>query len=113
MNSETSIANPHIHPMSSNVVDELLYFVENSEDKYVKDRMLDTIGWGCQTYNRYDKEYDFGKKGWMSERFCHCEGLVAEKYSDGSLASTWFCLMPWASGSIIDGLAGNYWDKYK
>ena len=111
--SVTSIANPHIHPMSSNIVDELLYFVENSEDKYVKDRMMDTIGWGCQTYNRYDKEYDFGKKGWMSERFCHCEGLVSEKYTDGSLASTWFCLMPWASGSIIDGLAGDYWDKYQ
>jgi len=108
----TSIANPHIHPMSSNIVDELLYFVENSQDKYVKDRMMDTIGWGCQTYNRYDKEYDHGKKGWMSERFCYCEGLVSEKYSDGSFASTWFCLMPWASGSIIDGLAGDYWDRY-
>lgn len=109
--SVTSIANPHIHPMSSNVVDELLYFVENSEDKYVKDRMIDAIGWGCQTYNTYDKEYDHGKKGWMSERFCYSEGLVAEKYSDGSFASTWFCLMPWASGSIIDGLAGDYWDR--
>ncbi|NSB16985.1 hypothetical protein [Clostridium beijerinckii] len=109
--SVTSIANPHIHPMSSNLVDELLYFVENSEDEYVRNRMMDVIGWGCQTYNTYDREYDYGKKGWMSERFCHCEGLVSEKYSDGSLASTWFCLMPWASGSIIDGLAGCYWDK--
>jgi hypothetical protein len=111
--SVTSIANPHIHPMSSNVVDELLYFVENSEDKYVRDRMMDTIRWGCQTYNTYDKEFDYGKKGWMSERFCHSEGLLSERYSDGSLASTWFCLMPWASGSIIDGLAGDYWDRYQ
>jgi len=110
--SVTSIANPHIHPMSSNVVDELLYFVDNSEDKYVRDRMLDTIEWGCQTYNTYDKEFDHGKKGWMSERFCHSQGLLSQKYSDGSLASTWFCLMPWASGSIIDGLAGDYWDRY-
>lgn len=111
--SVTSIANPHIHPMSSNVVDELLYFVENTEDKYVQDRMIDTIRWGCQTYNTYDKEFDYGKKGWMSERFCHSEGLLSERYSDGSLASTWFCLMPWASGSIIDGLAGDYWDRYQ
>jgi hypothetical protein len=109
----TSIANPHIHPMSSNVVDELLYFVENCEDKYVRDRMIDTIRWGCQTYNTYDKEFDHGKKGWMSERFCHSEGLLSQKYSDGSLASTWFCLMPWASGSILDGLAGDYWDRCK
>ena len=111
--SVTSIANPHIHPMSSNIVDELLYFVENCEDKYVRDRMLDTIGWGCQTYNTYDKEFDHGKKGWMSERFCHSQGLLSQEYSDGSLASTWFCLMPWASGSIIDGLAGDYWDRYQ
>lgn len=109
--SVTSIANPHIHPMSSNIIDELLYYVDNSGDEYVKDRMQDTIGWGCQTYNTYDKEFDYGKKGWISERFCYSEGLVSQKYSDGSLASTWFCLMPWASASIIDGLAGEYWDR--
>ncbi|MDP4090401.1 MAG: hypothetical protein Q8930_14190 [Bacillota bacterium] len=111
--SVTSIANPHIHPMSSNLVDELLYFTENCEDKYVHDRMMDTVRWGCQSYNTYDNEFDYGKKGWMSERFCHSEGLVTEKYSDGTLASTWFCLMPWAGGSVLDGLAGDYWDSYQ
>lgn len=109
--SVTSIANPHIHPMSNNLVDEQLYFIEHCEDKYVRDRMEDTVHWGCQTYNTYDKEFDFGKKGWMSERFCYSQSLLSEKYSDGSLASTWFCLMPWASASIIDGLTGDYWDR--
>lgn len=109
--SVTSVSNPHIHPMSSNIIGELLYYVENCGDEYVRDRMLDTVGWSCQTYNSYDKEYDFGKKGWMSERFCYSEGLVYETYSDGSLATTWFCLMPWAIGSILDGLAGDYWDR--
>lgn len=109
--SVTSVANPHIHPMSSNIIDELLYCAENTKDDYIRDRMLDTVGWSCQTYNTFDGEYDFGKKGWMSERFCHSEGLVYETYSDGSLATTWFCLMPWAVGSILDGLSGDYWDK--
>lgn len=108
--SVTSVANPHIHPMSSNLVDELYYFVQQRKDPYVRQRMLDTVGWGCQTYNRFDKEFDHGKTGWMSERFCHSEGLVTETYSDGSPASTWFCLMPWASGSIIEGLVGDYWE---
>lgn len=108
--SVTSVANPHIHPMSSNLVDELLYYVGQREENYVRQRMMDTIGWGCQTYNRYDQEFGYGKKGWMSERFCHSEGLVTEKYADGTPASTWFCLMPWASGSIIEGLVGDYWD---
>lgn len=109
--SVTSTANPHIHPMSSNLVDELLYYVEHTGDTYIRDRMMDTIDWGCQCYNTYDKEYDYGKKGWMSERFCHSEGLLTERYSDGTVAGTWFCLMPWASGSIIEGLAGDIWER--
>lgn len=109
--SVTSTANPHIHPMSNNIVDELLYFVEQTGDSYVRDRLLDTVGWGCQTYNRYDKEFGYGLKGWMSERFCHSEGLLTETYSDGTPASTWFALMPWASGCIIESLAGDYWEK--
>lgn len=108
--SVTSVSNPHIHPMSSNIVDEMLYYVLNTEDDYVRQRMQDTVGWGCQTYNRYDREFDFGLKGWMSERFCHSEGLVTERYEDGSPASTWFCLMPWASASVIEGFVGDYWD---
>lgn len=111
--SVTSVANPHIHPMSNNIVDELLYYVENTKDAYIRDRMLDTVNWGCQTYNRYDNEFDYGKKGWMSERFCHSQGLVTETYSDGSPASTWFALMPWASGSVIEGMVGDYWEKEK
>jgi hypothetical protein len=109
--SVTSIANPHIHPMSSNVIDEMVYYLGNCDDLYIHDRLLDTVGWSCQTYNRYDHEFDYGRKGWMSERFCHSEGLLTQKYRDGSIASTWFCLMPWASGCIIEGLAGTYWDK--
>lgn len=108
--SVTSVSNPHIHPMSSNIIGELLYYVDNSGDVYVKDRLSDTVGWSCQTYNTFDNEFDFGKKGWMSERFCYSEGLVMETYSDSSPASTWFCLMPWAIGSILDGLAGDYWE---
>ncbi|WP_438448445.1 hypothetical protein [Gorillibacterium sp. sgz5001074] len=108
--SVTSVANPHIHPMSSNIVDELLYYVEHTDDSYVRDRMTDTVRWGCQTYNRYDGEFDYGRIGWMSERFCHSEGLLTETYKDGSPASTWFALMPWASSCIIESLAGDYWD---
>jgi len=109
--SVTSVSNPHIHPMSSNIIGELLYYTEHSDDKYVRDRLIDTVLWSCQNHNTYDGEFDFGKKGWMSERFCHSEGLVYETYKDGSLATTWFCLMPWAVGSILDGLAGDLWDK--
>lgn len=102
--SITSTANPHIHPMSSTVVDEIRYYCNKRDDAYAKSRLADTIGWGLQTFNTYDKEYGYGYTGWMSERFCFCEGLLTEHYPDGEIASTWFALMPWAAASIIEGL---------
>lgn len=108
--SITSVVNPHIHPMSSSIVDELLYYVQQTGDAYIRERLRDTLLWGCQTYNHYDREYDYGKKGWMSERYCYSQGLLKERYPDGRLASTWFALMPWASASILEGLAGDIWD---
>ena len=47
----------------------------------------------------------------MSERYCHSEGLLKETYPDGSPASTWFALMPWAAGCILEGLAGEAWTE--
>ena len=80
------------------------YYLSRREDRYVKSRLEDTFKWSLQTFNTGDREYGYGHAGWMSERFCFCEGLVTEKYADGEPASTWFALMPWASGSIIEGL---------
>jgi len=107
--SITSVANPHIHPMSNTIVDEMMYLVNHTGDKYIEMRLDDTVKWGLQTFNSYDKEYGYGRIGWMSERFCFCQGLVVEKYPDGSPASTWFALMPWASASIIEGFVGDCW----
>lgn len=108
--SITSVCNPHIHPMSSSVIDELLYYVRRTGDGYILSRLEDTVLWSCQVSNTRDGEYDYGKTGWMSERFCHSEGLLTETYPDGSPASTWFALMPWACGCILEGLAGEYWE---
>ena len=111
--SITSVCNPHIHPMSSSVIDELLYYTEQTGDEYIRSRLEDTVLWSCQVSNTRDREYDYGKTGWMSERFCHSEGLLTETYPDGSPASTWFALMPWACGCILEGLAGDWWDLDK
>ena len=102
--SITSTANPHVHPMSSTVIPEMKYYARARDDGYIRSRLDDTIKWSLQTFNMYEKEYGYGGIGWMSERFCFCRGLLTEKYPDGSPASTWFALMPWASSSIIEGL---------
>ena len=84
----TSNCNPHIHPMSNHVIDEMLYYIILNFRK--------TAMW---------------KKGWMSERFCHSEGLLLEKYPDGSPSSTWFALLPWGASNIIEGIVGGYWEQ--
>ncbi len=109
--SITSVTNPHIHPMSSSIMDEMFYFLSKREDAYIRSRLEDTLLWSCQCHNTVDGEYGYGRKGWMSERFCHSEGLVKEKYPDGTPASTWFALMPWACGSILEGLTGEMWTR--
>jgi len=108
--SITSVTNPHIHPMSSTIVDELMYYVRKTGDEYVNRRLLDTVNWSRQVSSRCDGEYDYGRQGWMSERFCHCEGLLTEHYPDGTPASTWFALMPWACGCILEALTGAVWE---
>ena len=90
--------------MSSTILGELQYYVDQTGDDYVKSRLEDTLLWGCQTYNTQDREYGYGKTGWMSERFCYGQGLLVERYPDGSPASTWFALMPWAACSVLEGL---------
>jgi len=107
--SITSVTNPHIHPMSSSIVDELIWYVEKTGDAYVRSRLNDTARWSCQLSNRFDGEYDYGRRGWMSERFCHSQGLLTERYPDGMPASTWFALMPWACGCVLEGLTGRAW----
>ena len=97
--------------MSSSITDEMLYYVMQEKDAYVESRLKDTIMWSCQTYNTFNKEYDYGKKGWMSERFCYSEGLLVEKYPEGNASSTWFALMPWAGGCILEGLSGECWER--
>ena len=109
--SITSVTNPHIHPMSSSIIEEMMMYLSLREDAYIRSRLEDTLLWSCQCHNTFDGEFGYGKTGWMSERFCHCEGLLRERYPDGSPSSTWFALMPWACGSILEGLAGEAWDR--
>ena len=108
--SITSVVNPHIHPMSSSAIDEIMYYLSFRDDSYIRSRLRDTVAWGLQTYARHDREYDYGKTGWMSERFCYSQGLLTERYPDGRPASTWFALMPWAAGSLLEGFCGDLWD---
>lgn len=108
--SVTSVCNPHIHPMSNNVMSEIRYCLEQTKDPYFASRLADTGKWAQQTYSTCDGEYDYGKKGWMSERFCYSQGLLTdgEVYEDGSKCSTWRCFLPWGAANILEGLCREW-----
>jgi hypothetical protein len=105
----TSTANPHIHPMSTSILDEYGYAERLTGDRYIRQRLDDTLAWSLQCHNRHAGEFGFGKEGWMTERFCHSEGLLLEQHPDGSPASVWFCYLPWAAGCVLEGLCGDSW----
>lgn len=73
--SVTSTSNAHIHPMSSVAIEDMVYYLRYRNDTYIASRLCDAVGWSCQTYNLKDGEYGYGRVGWMSERFCHCQGF--------------------------------------
>lgn len=105
--SVTSTCNPHIHPMSNIVADEICYAYRNTGDRYFLDRWKDTMYWGMQTFNTRDMEYDYGKAGWMNERFCYSQGLLTAYYEDGTPSSTWMVYLPWAAANIMESLSGE------
>jgi hypothetical protein len=107
--SITSIANPHAHAMGNIIADEIKYLADETKEDYYYSRLEDVLLWPLQSYNSYDGQFDFGKKGWMSERFCASEGLTIEKYSDGSPASTWFLYHSWGASSGIESHVGDNW----
>lgn len=111
--SVTSICNPHIHPMSNNIIDDMIYYLEKRSDDYIQSRLNDTVLWELQSYNSYDGEFDYGKKGWMSERFCYSEGLMTERYQNGEKSSVWFAFLPWGAANVLEGMCGYLWNNKK
>lgn len=107
----TSVCNPHIHPMSNNIIDDMLYYLAIQPNAYIQSRLWDRVLWGLQTYNSYDGEFDYGKRGWMSERFCYSEGLLLEKYADGTKSSVWFAFLPWGAANVLEGMCGDLWQN--
>ena len=104
--SVTSVNNSHVHPMGGIILDEIIYAYETTGDGYFKKRAADTLNWTLNSYLREDGFYGWGFKGQINERFCYTDSTLLERYPDGSPASTWFCGHSWASGSVLECLAG-------
>lgn len=103
--SLTSVSNPHIHPMSVVVTDDLIYLAKETGDVYHQQRADDGLAWLMNTMELYPDVMGYGRYGVLSERTCPSDGLLAETYSDGRPASTWWSYNAWAAASAMEALA--------
>jgi hypothetical protein len=46
----------------------------------------------------------YGRLGVMSERYCPSDGLLEERYPDGTPSSTWFSYNGWGAAAALEGL---------
>ena len=105
--SITSVSNPHIHPMSVIATGDLEYLARITGDGYHQSRADDGLAWLMNTMELYPDVMGYGRYGVLSERTCPSDGLLAERYHDGTNApaSTWWSYNAWAAGSASEALA--------
>ena len=102
--SITSISNPHIHPMGLLVTSDLKYLAKHIGDRYYQQRADDGVNWLMATMELYPEVMGYGRYGVLSERTCPSDGLVIERYSDGTKCSTWFSYNGWAAANSLEAL---------
>jgi hypothetical protein len=104
--SITSVSNPHIHPMSVIVNDDLEYLARVSGDDYHQQRADDGHAWLMNTMELYPETMGYGTYGVLSERTCPSDGLLVERYAHNGLpSSTWWSYNAWAAGCAMEALA--------
>jgi hypothetical protein len=104
--SITSVSNPHIHPMSVVVTEDLYYLARKTGIDYHAKRAEDGIAWLMNTLELYPSVTGYGAYGVLSERTCPSDGLLAERYyDDNSPSSTWWSYNAWAAASAMEAIA--------
>lgn len=102
--SLTSVSNPHIHPMGICVSGDLAYLAEATGDDYFAQRLEDGLLWGLNCVQMYPEPMGYGSEGVLTERFCPSDGLLTERYADGSVSSVWFTFHTWGAACVLEGL---------
>ena len=102
--SVTSISNPHIHPMGVIADDDLRYLADQPGDEYHRSRADDSTAWLMQNLECYPEKTGYGRYGVVSERWCPSDGLVTERYSDGTPYGSWFTYNMWSAANILEAL---------
>lgn len=99
----TSVSNPHIHPMGCLICGELCYLSDITSDEYHRRRAGDGLACFLRAADVWADCVAGGQLGFLSERYCPSDGLLLERYPDGSPSSTWFNANTWAIAAVLEG----------
>lgn len=102
--SLTSVSNPHAHPMGLIVTGDLLWLAKETGDTYWKQRAEDGVRWVIQCMELYPQTSGYGRFGVLTERFCPSDGLLEERFDDGTPSSMWFTYNGWAAAAALEGI---------
>lgn len=102
--SITSVSNPHAHPMGLIVTGDLLWLAQVTGDLYWRDRAEDGVCWIRQCMELYPRHSRGAAYGVLTERFCPSDGLLIERYDDGTPSSLWFSYNGWAAAAALEGI---------
>jgi hypothetical protein len=104
--SITSVSNPHIHPMSVVVTEDLKYLAKQTGDSHHAQRADEGLAWLMNTMELYPEVTGYGCYGLLSERTCPTDGLLAETFADDNApSSTWWSYNAWAAASAMEAIA--------
>lgn len=100
--SITSTHKVYVHQMGNIIASELYYFYSITQDLYLKNRLKDICKFGLCTFNRFDNQFGFGKKGWATEQFYHSDASQDGENWDGGI---WNAYLPWAAACVLLNLS--------
>ena len=109
--SITSNHNNHIHQMGNLIAGELFYLLEQTNDKYLEDRLRDTCIWGLGSFNLTDNDFGFGKAGYSTEQFFYSDSILLPWWRphDGGV---WEANLPWSSACPLLSCSEEIPDEY-
>lgn len=102
--SITSVSNPHIHPMGLLIAGDLLRLYRETGDVYFLNRLRDSQVWARNCLDIHPEKSGYGRKGWTGERYCPSDGLLIQKFEDGSPSSIEHSFNLWAASAFLEGM---------
>lgn len=95
----TSTHNVHLDAYGGEILETLQYYLRQRDDAYLRSRLVDSMAWARQAYNRTEGEYGWGPVGCSTEQYYHTYDRYHSTDGDGSV---WTGYFPWTSGSLLN-----------